>query len=43
MEDARRHLVAVDPQALYALSLFGEAEGLTRLTAASRQANRGEK
>jgi carboxyl-terminal processing protease len=40
MEDARRHLVAVDPQAQYALSLFGEAEGLTRLTAASRQANR---
>ena len=29
MEDARRHLVAVDPQALYALSLFGEARGLT--------------
>ena len=26
MEDARRHLVAVDPQALSALSLFGEAE-----------------
>jgi carboxyl-terminal processing protease len=40
MEDARRHLVAVDPQAQYAISLFGEAENLTRLTAASRQANR---
>ena len=40
IEDARRHLVAVDPQAQYALSLFGEAEGLTRLTAAGRQANR---
>ena len=40
MEDARRHLVSVDPQAQYALTLFGEAEGLTRLTAASRQANR---
>ena len=26
VEDARRHLVAVDPQAQYALSLFGEAE-----------------
>jgi hypothetical protein len=38
MEDARRHLVAVDPQAQYALSLFGEAESLTRLTAAGRQA-----
>jgi carboxyl-terminal processing protease len=40
MEDARRHLVADDPQAQYALSLFGEAEGLTRLTAATRQASR---
>jgi carboxyl-terminal processing protease len=39
-EDARRHLVADDPQAQYALSLFGEAESLTRLTAASRQAQR---
>ena len=38
VEDARRHLVSVDPQAQYALSLFGEAEGLTHLTAASRQA-----
>ena len=40
IEDARRHLVSVDPQAQYALSLFGEAESLTKLTAASRQANR---
>jgi hypothetical protein len=40
MEDARKHLVAVDPQAQYALSLFGEAESLTRLTAATRQAAR---
>jgi carboxyl-terminal processing protease len=40
MEDARRHLVSDDPQAQYALSLFGEAEGLTRLTAATRQAAR---
>ena len=39
-EDARRHLVADDPQAQYALSLFGEAESLTRLTASSRQAAR---
>ena len=42
MEDARRHLVAVDPQAQYALSLFGEAEGLTRLTAA-RPAGQGRR
>jgi carboxyl-terminal processing protease len=42
-EDARRHLISVDPQAQYALSLFGEAESLTRLTAASRQANRQPK
>ena len=41
IEDARRHLVAVDPQAQYALSLFGEAESADRLTAASRQADRG--
>jgi carboxyl-terminal processing protease len=39
-EDARRHLVSDDPQAQYALSLFGEAESLTRLTASSRQAVR---
>jgi carboxyl-terminal processing protease len=39
-EDARRHLVAVDPQTLYALSLFGEAESLTRLTGAARQAQK---
>ena len=41
IEDARRHLVADDPQAQFALSQFGEAEGLTRLhgrrTAASAQ------
>ena len=29
IEDARRHLVADDPQAQFALSQFGEAEGLT--------------
>jgi hypothetical protein len=40
VEDARRHLVSDDPQAQYALSLFGEAESLTRLTAATRQASR---
>ena len=27
--DARRHLIAVDPQAQFALALFGEAERLT--------------
>ena len=43
VEDARRHLVSVDPQAQYALSLFGEAEGLTHLTAASRQAKAADK
>ncbi len=42
-EDARRHLITVDPQAQYALCLFGEAESLTRLTAATRQANRRAK
>ena len=42
IEDARRHLVADDPQAQFALSQFTEAAGLTRLsqtrrTTASRQ------
>jgi carboxyl-terminal processing protease len=39
-EDARRHLVAVDPQAQYALGLFAEAESLTRLTGGARQAQK---
>jgi hypothetical protein len=30
VEDARRHLVAADPQAQLALGLFGEAERLSR-------------
>jgi hypothetical protein len=30
VEDARRHLVATDPQAQLALGLFGEAERLSR-------------
>ena len=30
--DARRHLVEVDPQAMFALTLFGKAEALTRLS-----------
>ncbi|HEY8549775.1 MAG TPA: S41 family peptidase [Vicinamibacterales bacterium] len=36
-EDARRHLIAVDPQAQYALGLFGEAERLTRLSQQNRR------
>jgi carboxyl-terminal processing protease len=40
IEDARRHLVADDPQAQFARSQFGEAERLTRLTLARRSANR---
>ena len=35
--------VGFDPQAQYALSLFGEAESLTRLTAAGRQAKADDK
>lgn len=35
--DARRHLVKVDPQAQFAMSLFGEAEQLTRLAAQNRR------
>jgi hypothetical protein len=30
VEDARRHLVATDPQAQLALGMFGEAERLSR-------------
>jgi carboxyl-terminal processing protease len=37
VEDARRHLVGSDPQAQFALSLFGEAEELTRLSAQTRR------
>jgi len=34
--EARRHLIAVDPQAQAALSLFGEAQKLTELSKASK-------
>jgi carboxyl-terminal processing protease len=40
VSDARRHLIAVDPQAQLALTLFGEAEklaGLGRTSASARQ------
>ncbi len=30
--DARRHLIAVDPQAQMALTMFGEAQKLTELS-----------
>ena len=36
--DARRHLIAVDPQAQVALTLFGEAQKLTELSQASTKA-----
>jgi carboxyl-terminal processing protease len=35
VEDARRHLVATDPQAQLALGLFGEAERLSRASRAT--------
>jgi len=36
MAEARRHLIAVDPQAQAALSLFGEAQKLTELNKANK-------
>ena len=33
--DARRHLIAVDPQAQVALGMFGEAQKLTEMARAS--------
>ena len=38
LADARRHLVAVDPQAQVALTLFGEAQKLTELSHVSTKA-----
>ena len=38
LADARRHLVAVDPQAQVALTLFGEAQKLTELSHLSTKA-----
>jgi carboxyl-terminal processing protease len=38
MADARRHLIAVDPQAQAALTEFGEAQKLTQLARASTKA-----
>ena len=38
MADARRHLIAVDPQAQAALTEFGEAQKLTQLAKASTKA-----
>jgi len=35
MDEARRNLIAKDPQAQYALTQFGEAEGLLELSAAT--------
>jgi len=40
MADARRHLIAVDPQAQAALTEFGEAQKLTQLAHASTKAGR---
>jgi hypothetical protein len=34
--DARRHLIAVDPQAQAALQMFGEAQKLTELNKSSK-------
>ncbi len=36
--DARRHLVEVDPQAIYALGLFADAKALTLLSQSGRPA-----
>jgi len=40
MAEARRHLIAVDPQAQAALTEFGEAQKLTQLAKASTKAGR---
>jgi carboxyl-terminal processing protease len=42
MEEARRRLVGSDPQAKYALTLFGEAENLTRLSQTRRTTARAD-
>ena len=34
--DARRHLVEIDPQATFAMSLFADAEALTQLSVAGQ-------
>ena len=34
--DARRHLVEIDPQATFALSLFADAKALTQVSAAGQ-------